>query len=165
MYRHYPSRDALLSALTHRSFQLVLEAARRAAALDGPPIERIRFFLERTIEHGSDLVLPMHGGPAPSDQPTVALRDEAHRTLGSILEQGRDDGPIRADVTRADIVSFGGLPAQGLPHVPEWKPTARRQADSYLTGHTARLPVPGAATRLSGGLRELCRNRSPGTWP
>ncbi len=145
VYRHYPSRDALLGALTHRSFQLVLETARRAAALDGPPIERLRFFLERTIEHGSDLVLPMHGGPAPGDEATVALRDEAHRTLSSILEQGRDDGTIRADVTRADIVSFGALLAQGLPHVPEWQPTARRQADIYLTGLLNRTgrPAPG----------------------
>ncbi|MGH8921324.1 MAG: TetR family transcriptional regulator, partial [Actinomycetes bacterium] len=34
VYRHYPSREALLGALTVRSFQLVLEAARRAASLD-----------------------------------------------------------------------------------------------------------------------------------
>ncbi|MEU0797080.1 TetR/AcrR family transcriptional regulator [Amycolatopsis sp. NPDC005961] len=151
VYRHYPSRDALLGALTHRSFQLVLETARRAAALDGPPIERIRFFLERTIEHGSDLVLPMHGGPAPSDQATVALRDETHRTLGSILEQGRDDGTIRADVTRADIVSFGALLAQGLPHVPDWKATARRQADIYLTGLLNRTGRPDADRRTVDG--------------
>ncbi|WP_328453317.1 MULTISPECIES: TetR/AcrR family transcriptional regulator [unclassified Amycolatopsis] len=134
VYRHYPSRDALLGALTHRSFRLVLETARRAAALDGPAIDGIRFFLEQTIEHGSDLVLPMHGGPAPSDAATVALRDEAHRTLGSILERGQDDGTLRSDVTRADIVSFGALLAQGLPHVPDWQPAARRQTDIYLDG-------------------------------
>ncbi len=140
VYRHYPSREALLGALTHRSFQLVLETARRAAALDGPPIEGIRFFLERTIEHGSDLVLPMHGGPVPSDHATVAVRDEAHRTLGSILGRGQDDGTIRADVTRADIVSFGALLAQGLPHVPDWKSAARRQVDIYVAGLGSRSP-------------------------
>jgi AcrR family transcriptional regulator len=144
VYRHYPSRDALLGALTHRSFQLVLETARRAAALGGPAIEGIRFFLEQTIEHGSDLVLPMHGGPTPSDQATVAVRDEAHRTLGSILERGQHDGTIRTEVTRADIVTFGALLAQGLPHVPDWKSTARRQADVYVTGllNSTRPPRP-----------------------
>jgi AcrR family transcriptional regulator len=134
VYRHYPSRDALLGALTHRSFQLVLETARRATTLDGPAVDGIRFFLEQTIEHGSDLVLPMHGGPTPSDQATIALRDEAHRTLGAILERGQDDGTIRSDVTRADIVTFGALLAQGLPQVPDWKPTARRQAGIYVAG-------------------------------
>jgi AcrR family transcriptional regulator len=134
VYRHYPSRDALLGALTHRSFQIVLETASRAAALDKSAIDGIRFFLEQTIEHGSDLVLPMHGGPAPTDQATVAVRDEAHRTLGSILERGQLDGTIRTGVTRADIVTFGALLAQGLPHVAEWKLAARRQADIYLAG-------------------------------
>ncbi|MEO6091248.1 MAG: helix-turn-helix domain-containing protein [Umezawaea sp.] len=134
VYRHYPSRDALLGALTHRSFQIVLETARRAAALDKSAIDGIRFFLEQTIEHGSDLVLPMHGGPAPTDQATVAVRDEAHRTLGSILERGQLDGTIRTGVTRADIVTFGALLAQGLPHVTEWKLAARRQTDIYLAG-------------------------------
>ena len=134
VYRHYPSRDALLGALTHRSFQIVLETARRAAALDKPAIDGIRFFLEQTIEHGSDLVLPMHGGPAPTDQATIAVRDEAHRTLGSILERGQHDGTMRTGVTRADIVTFGALLAQGLPHVTDWKLAARRQADIYLAG-------------------------------
>ncbi|MEV5721429.1 TetR/AcrR family transcriptional regulator [Amycolatopsis mediterranei] len=142
VYRHYSSRDALLGALTHRSFQLVLETARRAAALNGPPIEGIRFFLERTIAHGRDLVLPMHGGPVINDQATVALRDEAHRTLGSILERGKGDGSIRIEVTRADIVTFGALLAQGLPHVPDWKSTARRHVDIYLAGLLNRTGRP-----------------------
>jgi AcrR family transcriptional regulator len=144
VYRHYPSRDALLGALTHRSFQLVLETARRAAALDAAAIDRIRFFLEQTIEHGSDLVLPMHGGPAPTDQATVAVREEAHRTLGSILERGQHDGTIRTEVTRADVVIFGALLAQGLPHVPDWKLAARRQADIYLAGILNSPDEPGA---------------------
>jgi AcrR family transcriptional regulator len=144
VYRHYPSREALLGALTHRSFQLVLETARRAAALDAAAIDRIRFFLEQTIEHGSALVLPMHGGPAPTDQATVAVREEAHRTLGSILERGQHDGTIRTEVTRADIVTFGALLAQGLPHVPDWKLAARRQADIYLAGILNCPDKPGA---------------------
>jgi AcrR family transcriptional regulator len=134
VYRHYPSRDALLGALTHRSFQIVLETAKKAATLDKPAIDRIRFFLEQTIEHGPDLVLPMHGGPTPTDQATLAVRDEAHRTLGSILERGQHDGTIRTDITKADIVTFGALLAQSLPHVTDWKHTAHRQADIYLTG-------------------------------
>ena len=40
----------------------------------------------------------------------------------------------RFGVTKADIVTFGALLAQGLPHVAEWKLAARRQADIYLAG-------------------------------
>jgi AcrR family transcriptional regulator len=134
VYRHYPSRDALLGALTHRSFQLVLNAAREASALDQSGLGAISSFLDKTIEHGADLVLPMHGGPSPTDQATVSLRREVHRTLGSMLDRGRQDGTIRLDVTTADIVIFGALLAQRLPHVDDWKTAARRQAAIYVTG-------------------------------
>ncbi|WP_328611589.1 TetR/AcrR family transcriptional regulator [Amycolatopsis sp. NBC_00345] len=137
VYRHYPSREALLGALTRRSFELVLDAARRAASLDASAIEAIRSFLGRTIEHGPDLVLPLHGGPPPVDEATVSLRDEVHRTLGSMLERGRRDGTIRPGVRTADLVVFGALLAQRLPHVEDWETVARRQADIYVAGLAA----------------------------
>jgi AcrR family transcriptional regulator len=77
LYRHYPSREALLAALTHRSFRMVLGAAQRAAAADKSAIECIRRFLDETIQHGAELVLPAHGGPVPVDQATLVLRAEA----------------------------------------------------------------------------------------
>ncbi|SEP15220.1 TetR/AcrR family transcriptional regulator [Amycolatopsis saalfeldensis] len=137
VYRHYPSREALLGALTHRSFRLVLDAARSAAGLDASAIEGIRSFLGRTIEHGADLVLPLHGGPATIDEAAVSLRDEVHRTLGSMLERGRRDGTIRPGVRTADLVVFGALLAQRLPHVEDWETVAHRQADIYVAGLAA----------------------------
>jgi AcrR family transcriptional regulator len=134
VYRHYPSREALLSALTQRSFRLVLGAAERAAAQPGPAIEAVRSFLNDTIEHGPDLVLPLHGGPAPTDAATVSIRREVHRVLGSVIDRGHRDATLRADATTADIVIFGALLAQALPQVPNWAATARRQAAIYVDG-------------------------------
>src|SRR5436305_12423722 len=55
VYRHFPSREALLGALTRRSFQLVLAAAADAADTGQPGIAAVRDFLYRTVEHGPDL--------------------------------------------------------------------------------------------------------------
>ena len=145
LYRHYPSREALLTALTHRSYRLVLDAAHRAADNDGPAIASLRRFLDRTIEHGADLVLPLHGGPVLLDEGTIALRTEVHDTLEQILRRGRHDCSIRPDVTALDVIIFGALLAQPLPHVPNWKLTARRQARIYLAGlaETTATPLPG----------------------
>jgi AcrR family transcriptional regulator len=137
VYRHYPSREVLLGALTLRSFRLVLDAARRAASLDASAIEAIRSFLGRTIEHGPDLVLPLHGGPPKIDDAAVALRDEVHRLLASMLERGHRDGTIRPGVSTADLVVFGALLAQRLPHVEDWETVAHRQADIYVAGLAA----------------------------
>jgi AcrR family transcriptional regulator len=145
LYRRYPSRDALLAALTHRSFQLVLEAAHRAVDSDDTAIECLRGFIEQTIEHGADLVLPLHGGPVPLDQDTIALRTEVHDILEQVLHRGRQDGTIRPEVTALDVIVFGALLAQPLPHVPNWKMMASRQAAIYFDGLAAtvygRLPV------------------------
>lgn len=134
LYRRYPSREALLAALTHRSFRLVLAASQRAADRDEAAIECLRGFIDQTIEHGGDLVLPMHGGPVLPDLETIALRTEVHDTLERVLRRGRDDGTIRSDVTAFDIIVFGALLAQPLPHVPDWKQAARRQALIFFGG-------------------------------
>jgi AcrR family transcriptional regulator len=141
VYRHFPSREALLGALTHRSFQLVLDAAGKAAETDQSGIEAVRGFLDQTIEHGPDLVLPLHGGPLPTDQGAVAIQAEVRRKLGSLLRRGKDDGTIRRDARAADLVIFGALMAQQLPHIPDWNRTAQRLVDIYLAG-LAPTPQP-----------------------
>jgi AcrR family transcriptional regulator len=134
LYRRYPSREALLKALTHRSFRLVLDAAHRAADSDDTAINSLRGFIDQTIEHGADLVLPMHGGPVLLDQETIALRTEVRDTLEQILGRGRQEGTIRPDLTALDIIVFGALLAQPLPHAPDWELTARRLAGIYFDG-------------------------------
>jgi len=134
LYRSYPSRAALLAALTQRSFGLVLAAAQRAAESDDTAINCLRRFIDQTIDHGPELVLPLHGGPVLLDADTVALSTEVHETLEHILRRGRQDGSIRADVSAIDIIIFGALLAQQLPRVPDWKLMARRQAVIYFDG-------------------------------
>jgi AcrR family transcriptional regulator len=137
LYRSYPSREALLEALTHRSFRLVSDAAHRAADSDDTAINSLRGFIDQTIEHGADLVLPMHGGPVLLDQDTIALRTDVRDTLEQVLGRGRQDGTIRPDLTALDIIVFGALLAQPLPHAPDWKVTARRLAGIYFDGLAA----------------------------
>jgi AcrR family transcriptional regulator len=143
LYRRYPSREALLAALTRQSFRLVLDAAQGAAECTDSGIDALRGFIEQTIEHGPELVLPMHGGPVPLDEDTVALRSEVHATLEKVLRRGRQDGTIRADVTALDIIVFGALLAQPLPHVPDWRSAARRQARIYFDGLASKV-IPGS---------------------
>jgi AcrR family transcriptional regulator len=134
LYRRYPSRGALLAALTLRSFRLVLEAAQSAANSTDTGIGALRGFIGQTIEHGPELVLPMHGGPVPLDEEALALRSDVRSTLDKVLRRGRRDGTIRSDVTAFDVIVFGALLAQPLPHVPDWKSVAQKQAMVYFDG-------------------------------
>jgi AcrR family transcriptional regulator len=158
LYRRYPSRAALLAALTHRSFGLVLNAAHRAADSEDTAIDSLRGFIDQTIEHGPELVLPLHGGPVLLDPDTIALRTEVHETIEHILRSGRQDGSIRPDVGALDIIVFGALLAQQLPHVPDWKLMARRQAVIYFDG-LAGSAATSALQRTSTGSAQPDRPR------
>ena len=102
--------------------------------LDKPGIEAVGAFLDQTINHGADLVLPMHGGPPITDPATTQIQAEAYRILNSVLERGRRDATIRPDIKIADLILFGALLAQQLPHVENWPRAARRLAGIFLAG-------------------------------
>ena len=143
LYRHFPTRQDLLAALTRRSFELVVENARAAAAHSGPGSESLRMFFERALEYRDQLVLPLHGGPAQLDDDSRALQLEIRTHIDAILARGRDEGTVGAGVTAADVIITGAQLASPLPHVDNWDAFARRQMRIYLAGLAAAdLPRP-----------------------
>jgi AcrR family transcriptional regulator len=132
LYRRYPTRAHLLDALSERSYRLVREHARAAAAGRGSPAAALTGFLDQTIQAGDELVLPLHGGPVNLDPGTVAIRAEISDLLEQVLERGRADGTVRTDASAIDVILAGALLAQPLPHVRDWARLARRQARADL---------------------------------
>jgi AcrR family transcriptional regulator len=145
LYRHYPTRPALLAALTLRSFQLVLQHARAAALSDEPAPATLEQFFEQTIAARNELILPLHGGPVIHDEKIAALRTEIRNLLDQVLARGRRDRTIRPDVTPIDIIITGAMLAQALPHAADWDQLARRQARIFIAGLAATdPPLPGS---------------------
>ena len=134
LYRHYPTREALLSALATQSYEIVRSAARRAAERPEPALTSLRAFLDEVIRRRDELILPLHGGPVTLDPGTVALRDAISQAINCVLARGRAEGTVGAEITSGDIIIMGALLAQPLPHVPDWEQTARRAARIYLAG-------------------------------
>jgi AcrR family transcriptional regulator len=134
LYRHFPTREALLAHLTHRSFEQVLANARDAQRLGTTPRDALRRFIEAAINQRNDLVLPLHGGPAITSADTLAVRAEVHHVLQAILDLGRADGSLKHDLTPRDIVVFGAMLAQPRPIDDTWDDTCRRLLTTYLDG-------------------------------
>lgn len=96
LYRHFPTRDDLLAALSERSFGVALEHAREAAESGRPAPEALLLFLERTIERREELMMmPLHGGPLPLSDAAKELRAEIRVELDRVLARGREEGSIR----------------------------------------------------------------------
>lgn len=147
LYRHYPTRPALLAALTNRSFNLVLQHARAAALSDEPAPAVLAQFFERTIAARDQFVLPLHGGPVIHDEKIAALQTEIRNLLEQVLARGRRDRTIRTDVTPTDIIITGAMLAQPLPHAPDWDQLARRQARLFIAGLAAADPPRSGSRR------------------
>jgi AcrR family transcriptional regulator len=155
VYRHYPTRAALLAALSLRAYDLVLEHARTAANADGSAVDAIARFLAQTIAARDDLVLPLHGGPVSLDARTLASQAEIRELLERVLARGRRDGSIRADVTANDIIITGAMLAQPLAHVADWDELARRQAEIYVAGLAATCSPSRPRRRTSRAARSF----------
>jgi AcrR family transcriptional regulator len=137
LYRHYPTREALLAALMLRSFELVRQHARAAALSDEPAPVALEQFFEHTIVARNQLILPLHGGPVIHDGKIVALRTEIRSLLEQVLARGRRDRTIRPDATPIDIIIAGAMLAQPLPNTADWDQLARRQARIFVAGLAA----------------------------
>jgi AcrR family transcriptional regulator len=134
LYRHFPTREDLLSYLTHASFEQVLANAIAAESSGATAAEALRRFIEAAISQRNELVLPLHGGPPPVLERTRSLREQVHQVIRQIIDRGRTDGTITRDVTPRDIVAFGAMLAQPRQADPDWDATCRRLLATYLAG-------------------------------
>jgi AcrR family transcriptional regulator len=134
LYRHFPTRDDLLSHLTHRSFEQVLANARAAEGHGATATDSLRLFIDAAISQRNELVLPLHGGPPPTSPATKSVRNEIHQIVRGIIERGVKDATLRPGITPQDIIVFGAMLAQPRPTDPDWDATCRRLLATYLRG-------------------------------
>jgi AcrR family transcriptional regulator len=134
LYRHFPTRNDLLSHLSHHSFEQVLANARAAEREGTTPTDSLRLFIDAAISQRNELVLPLHGGPPITSSATKVVRDEVHHIVQRIIDRGVADATLRPGITPRDIVVFGAMLAQPRPTDPDWDATCRRLLTTYLRG-------------------------------
>jgi AcrR family transcriptional regulator len=140
LYRRYPTREDLLEALQLRAFGLVIDMVKEIEALELRGIDAIRTFLERTVDHGSQLVLPAHGVPLSPSAEIHERRGELHGRIAAMVERGVRDGSVRPDLTMGDVVGFGSLIAIPQPGAGDWPTRMARQIDLFLDAARGRQP-------------------------
>lgn len=142
LYRNYPTRDALLEALTERSFGMVLDVVEDSAKVVGPAIAALEEFLTSTVAHRDQLVLPLHGGPQALGEESQRIQAQIRAIINKILERGRRDHTVRADVTAADVVFFGAMLAQPLSDDDGWlEKNLARQQRIFIAGLAPSSPA------------------------
>ena len=140
LYRHFPTRDALIEAV-YRSEVEKLAAAARGFAATLPPMEALRTWMLLFVDYiaAKHIIAPalnsVVGGPSRLYESSRSLVQEA---IDELVKRAKKSGDVRRDLDASDLLRA----VIGVSHVgfgPDWQSSARRLVDILLAG--SRTPV------------------------
>ncbi|MGA5303730.1 TetR/AcrR family transcriptional regulator [Nucisporomicrobium flavum] len=132
VFRHFPTKEALIEAALVRHFTGLLDKT-RAAATAPDPTEAFRALIREMIERGaSKLTLSSMLDDAPP--PVVAAAGELKTAVGTALRRAQATGAVRPDVGVDEVyLLIRGL-AQTTAATPVPAPMLTRAIDVLLDG-------------------------------
>jgi AcrR family transcriptional regulator len=135
LYRHFPTRDALLEAV-YRTEVEKLAAAERKFAETMPAIEALRAWMLLFVDYiaTKKIIAPAlntHiGGHSEVIEASYAPIHEAIRAL---VKRAIKSGDIRRDVDAVDLLK-ALIGVAFMSATPDWQQSARRLVDILITG-------------------------------
>lgn len=123
VYRHFPSKDALIEAVLAQQFDGLVAAADRWAAVAAPGEALFEFLLE-VIESSAgrqgvcDVLAADHGWPRAA---LAGARERFRDALARLLLEARHTGAVRSDVRAEDLSALiaGGVALLSAHRDPE----------------------------------------------
>ena len=135
LYRHFPTRDALIEAV-YRSEVEKLAAAERKFSETMAPMEALRAWMLLFVDHiaAKQIIAPalnsIVGGPTKLYE---GCRDLVGGAIDALVKRAIASGDIRSDLDPFDLLRA----LIGVSHVasgPGWQQSARRLVDILVTG-------------------------------
>jgi len=135
LYRHFPTRDALIEAVYHTEVEK-LAAAQRELSAKLPPIDALRAWMMLFVDYiaTKQIIAPalnsIVGGPArlyDSSRPQVA------GAIDALVKAAMKSGDLRKDLESFDLLRA----LIGVSHIatgPDWQESARRLVDILIKG-------------------------------
>ncbi len=135
LYRHFPTRDALIEAIYRSEVEKLVAAGQRFAATM-PPLEALRAWMLLFIDHvaSKKLILPAMDTVAGGSMRLIeGARGLIHSTFVTLVQHAINSGDLRADTDPGDFVRalVGVFYTTALPG---WELSARRIVDILIAG-------------------------------
>ncbi|MEP9367367.1 TetR/AcrR family transcriptional regulator [Xanthobacter sp. VNH20] len=138
LYRHFPTRDALIEAVYRNETEQLGEVAARLAETH-PPVEALREWLLLFVDYigtkqgMSEALNSLVGGPSDL---YAASGAQAKQVIAMLVDRAVASGEIQLDIDPLDLLRA----LAGLAHIsagPNWKQAARRLVDILIAGMSA----------------------------
>lgn len=139
LYRHFPTRDALIEAVYRAEVAKLTEAGREFAS-SMPPLEALRVWMLLFVDHvaGKKLILPaMESVEGGSARLLEGAKAPIHQVFHGLVQAAIDAGELRAETDPGDLVRalIGVFYTMAMPG---WEESARRIVHVLLEGARAR---------------------------
>lgn len=148
LYRHFPTRDALIEAVYFSAVEKLAAAEERFAA-QHPPLAALRAWMMLFIDHVAEkvLIIPVLETVAGGSTRLIeGSRSLIHTAFARSVQRAVDSGDLRADTHPDDFLRA----LVGVFHTtaqPGWEQSARRLVDILIAGSrsnaTRENSVPG----------------------
>jgi AcrR family transcriptional regulator len=135
LYRHFPTRDALLEAV-YRIEVEKLAAAERKLAQAMPPIEALRAWMLLFVDYiaAKHIIAPalntVVGGPSKVYE---SSRAQITGAIEALVKRAIENGDIRRDLDPFDLLR-ALIGVSNVASGPDWQQSARRIVDILITG-------------------------------
>ena len=135
LYRHFPTREALLEAV-YRTEVEKLAAAERKFAQAMPPIEALRAWMLLFVDYiaAKHIIAPalntLLGGASKLYEGT---RPQIQGAIEALVKRAIKSGDIRKDLDPFDLLR-ALIGVSNVASGPDWKQSARRLVDILITG-------------------------------
>ena len=135
LYRHFPTRDALLEAV-YRTEVEKLAAAQRQFTAEMPPIEALRAWMLLFVDYiaTKQIIAPalntLVGGPSKVFE---ATRGQVRGAIEALVARAIKSGDIRKDLDAFDLLR-ALIGVSNVATSPDWQQSARRLVDILISG-------------------------------
>lgn len=135
LYRHFPTRDALIEAV-YRTEVEKLAAAERKFAEALPPIQALRAWMLLFVDHIAtkriiaSVLNTFVGGPSKLYE---SSRAQIHGAIDALVKRAIKSGDIRKDLEPFDLLR-ALIGVSNVASSPDWQQSAKRLVDILITG-------------------------------
>jgi AcrR family transcriptional regulator len=135
LYRHFPTRDALIEAVYHTEVEK-LAAAQRELSANLPPIEALRAWMMLFVDYIATKQIiasalnSVVGGPSRLYD---SSRDQVTGAIDALVKTAMKSGDIRKDLEPFDLLR-ALIGVSNVATGPDWQQSARRLVDILVKG-------------------------------
>ena len=135
LYRHFPSREALIEAV-YRTEVEKLAAAERSFAETMTPIQALRAWMILFVDYiaAKKIIAPvlntLLGGASKVFEST---HEKIWKAIRSLVKRAIKSGDIRKDLDPLDLLR-ALIGVSNVASTPDWQQSARRLVDILITG-------------------------------